>query len=107
MYANGRGVRRDDATAAYFFAMAAKQGDALSQRMLRQVGDPVSKPPECLFDSDGRDIVAQAAPDRRKVMEMVLRLAPEYGIYPRLAMAVIRAESNFHPGAISPKNAQG
>ncbi|MBL0355076.1 MAG: transglycosylase SLT domain-containing protein [Dechloromonas sp.] len=107
MYANGRGVRRDDATAAYFFAMAAKQGDALSQRMLRQVGDPVSKPPECLFDSDGRDIVAQAAPDRRKVMEMVLRLAPEYGIYPRLAMAVIRAESNFNPGAVSPKNAQG
>ena len=107
MYANGRGVRRDDATAAYFFAMAAKQGDALSQRMLRQVGDPAGKPPECLFDSDGRDIVAQAAPDRRKVMEMVLRLAPEYGIYPRLAMAVIRAESNFNPGAVSPKNAQG
>ena len=107
MYANGRGVRRDDATAAYFFAMSAKQGDALSQRMLRQVGDPAGKPPECLFDSDGRDIVAQAAPDRRKVMEMVLRLAPEYGVYPRLAMAVIRAESNFNPGAVSPKNAQG
>ena len=107
IYANGRGVRRDDATAAYFFAMAAKQGDALSQRMLRQVGDPVGKPPECLFDSFGHDIVAQATPDRRKVMEMVLRLAPEYGVYPRLAMAVIRAESNFNPGAVSPKNAQG
>jgi len=107
MYANGRGVRRDDATAAYFFTMAAKQGDALSQRMLRQVGEPGGKPPECLFDSDGLDIAAQAAPDRRKVMELVLRLAPEYGVYPRLAMAVIRAESNFNPGAVSPKNAQG
>lgn len=107
MYAHGRGVRRDDATAAYFFAMAAKQGDALSQRMLRQVGEPSGKPPECLFDSDGLDMVAQAAPDRRKVMELVLKLAPEYGVYPRLAMAVIRTESNFNPGAVSPKNAQG
>ena len=80
IYANGRGVRRDDATAAYFFAMAAKQGDALSQRMLRQVGDPGSTVPECLFDSDGRDMLARAAPDRRKLMEMVLKLAPGYGV---------------------------
>jgi soluble lytic murein transglycosylase-like protein len=107
MYANGRGIPRDDATAAYFFAMAAKQGDALSQRMLRQVGDPVGKAPACLFDSDGSDIVAKAMPEHKKVMELVLKLAPEYGVYPRLAMAIIRAESNFNPGAVSPKNAQG
>ena len=107
MYANGRGMQRDDAMAAYFFAMAAKAGHQQAQRMLKQVGNPVSKPPECLFDSDGRDIVAQATPDKRKFMEMVLKLAPEYGVYPRLAMAVIRAESNFNPGAVSPKNAQG
>lgn len=107
MYANGRGIPRDDATAAYFFTMAAKQGDPLSQRMLRQVGDPVSKPPECLFDSEGNDIVEQSFPEHRKVMDLVLRLAPEYGIYPRLAMAIIRAESNFNPVAVSPKNAQG
>lgn len=107
MYANGRGMPRDDATAAYFFNLAAKQGHPQAQRMLRQVGDPVTKPPECLFDSDGHDIVAKAAPDHRKVMELVMRLAPEYGVYPRLAMAVIRTESNFNPGAVSPKNAQG
>lgn len=107
MYANGRGVPRDDATAAFFFDMAAKQGHPQAQRMLRQVGDPVTKPPECLFDSDGRDIVAKATPDHRKVMEMVTKLAPEYGVYPRLALAVIRTESNFNAGAVSPKNAQG
>ena len=104
MYANGRGVPRDDATAAFFFDMAAKQGHPQAQRMLRQVGDPVTKPPECLFDSDGRDIVAKATPDHRKVMEMVTKLAPEYGVYPRLALAVIRTESNFNAGAVSPKN---
>jgi TPR repeat protein len=107
MYANGRGIPRDDATAAYFFNMAAKQGSPQAQRMLKQVGDPISKAPECMFDSDGRDIFAKAAADHRKVMEIVLKLAPEYGVYPRLAMAIIRTESNFNPGAVSPKNAQG
>lgn len=107
IYAHARGVPRDDATAAYFFSMAAKQGDALSQRMLKQVGEPSNKPPECLFDTEGRDIVARVAPERKKVMDLILRLAPEYGIYPRLAMAIVSTESNFNPLAVSPKNAQG
>ncbi|HEX6734049.1 MAG TPA: lytic transglycosylase domain-containing protein [Azonexus sp.] len=107
MYANGRGIARDDATAAWFFTMAARQGDVLAERMLRQVGPPPSKPPECLFDADGHDIVARAIPEHRKVIALVLKLAPEYGVYPRLAMAIIRAESNFNPEAVSPKNAQG
>lgn len=114
MYANGRGLPRDDSMAAYFFEMAAKQGDQPAQRMLAKMGEPTSLRPECLahldepeFDSNGNDIVAKAAPDHRKVMEMVLKLAPQYGVYPRLAMAVIRAESNFNPSALSPKNAQG
>lgn len=107
MYANGRGIARDDATAAYFFSMAAKQGDKLSQRMLRQVGDPPSKPPACLFDSEGSDLVDAAPPEQRKLMDIVQKLAPDYGVQPRLAMAIIRAESNFNPGAVSQKNAQG
>jgi soluble lytic murein transglycosylase-like protein len=112
MYAMGRGIERDDATAAYFFAMAAQQGDALAERMLRQVGTPIANAPACLTnpeinDTEGHDIVAKATPEHRKVMDLIQKLAPEYGVYPRLAMAIIRAESNFNPGAISPKNAQG
>lgn len=112
MYAMGRGVARDDPTAAYFFNMAAQQGDALAERMLRQVGAPLTKAPSCLSDpeqndTEGHDIVVNAAPEQRKVMDLVQKLAPEYGVYPRLAMAIIRAESNFNPTAISPKNAQG
>ena len=114
IYANGRGTPRDDASAAYFFKMAATQGDLAAQRMLAQVGEAGSKRPECLarldaldFDRNGQDIVAQAHPDHRKVMALVLKLAPQYGIYPRLAMAVIRAESNFVADAVSSKNAQG
>jgi soluble lytic murein transglycosylase-like protein len=40
-------------------------------------------------------------------VELVNKLAPEYGVSPRLALAVIRAESNFDPLARSHKNAQG
>lgn len=107
IYANGRGVSRDDATAAYFFSMAAKQGDRISERMLRQVGDPSSTPPKCLFDSNGQDILESSNPKQREVVELVSKLAPEYGVYPRLAMAIIRAESNYNANAVSPKNAQG
>lgn len=112
MYAMGRGLPRDDATAAYFFTMAAKQGDTLAERMLRQVGEPLATAPRCLappvdHDFDGQDIIAKAMPEQRKVMNLVQKLAPEYGVYPRLAMAIIRAESNFNPLAVSPKNAQG
>ncbi|WP_366145413.1 hypothetical protein [Candidatus Accumulibacter sp. ACC007] len=61
MYANGRGVDRDDARAAYFFALAAKQGHAQSQKMLRFVGEPGAKVPECmrpaLLADDGRDML--------------------------------------------------
>lgn len=107
MYANGRGIPRDDATGAYFFAMAAKQGDAVSQRMLRQLGDPPTKPPECMVVSEDLDIVAKASPEHRSVMELVRKLAPEYGVNPLLAIAIIRAESNFNHLAVSAKNAQG
>lgn len=112
MYAMGRGIARDDGLAAHFFSLAAKQGDRLAERMLRQVGEPTSPAPACLLtppdsDNNGHDIIAKAAPEHRKVMELVQKLAPEYGVYPRLAMAIIRAESNFNPQAISPKNAQG
>lgn len=44
---------------------------------------------------------------QQKVFGLVRKLAPEYGVSPRLVMAVIRAESNFEPEAVSPKNAQG
>jgi soluble lytic murein transglycosylase-like protein len=44
---------------------------------------------------------------QKKALELVNKLAPEYGIHPRLALAVIRAESNFDAAARSEKNAQG
>lgn len=115
MYANARGVARDDAVAAHFFALAASRGDALAQRMLVQVGAPTGEPPPCLRERPTPPVVANedlapdavATPAQRALIRMVRRIAPEYGINPRLAIAVMRSESNFNPAAISPRKAQG
>lgn len=130
MYANGRGVARDDAQAAYLFQLAADQGDEPSRRLLATVG-PQSRKPACVAQIEAglaaeRQAVAQRATEvaerealdnrykdwidnahRRQIYAIVQRLAPEYGIHPALAVALIRAESNFDPQAISEKNAQG
>lgn len=107
IYANARGVARNDELAAYFFALAAKQGHVQAEKMLRYTGQSASKAPECMFDIEGRDAFPNANPEQKKIIALVSRVAPEYGIYPRFALAIIRAESNFNPKAISPKNAQG
>ena len=111
MYANGRGVERSDETAAYFFKLAAAVGHQQAQKMLRFVGDSVAPAPECMrvvVDEIGPDADEfLASPARKQVVELVRKLAPEYGVSPRLVMAVIKAESNFESTAVSPKNAQG
>ena len=135
IYANGRGVQRDDALAAYFFDLAARQDHVQARGMLRQVGDEVAPAPGCMAEraveeppeardlveamapqeildpeatpADIHDLITDATPRQKKVADLVARLAPRYGVYPRLAMAVIRAESNFDPQAVSTKNAQG
>ncbi|NWG31221.1 MAG: transglycosylase SLT domain-containing protein [Rhodocyclaceae bacterium] len=111
MIANGRGVPRDDAVAAYFFTLAAEQGHEPARQMLRFVGAPSEQIPECLRDpppaAELDDDLALASEQQRQLAELVKRLAPEYGIEPRLALAIARTESNFNPRAVSSKNAQG
>lgn len=113
MYANGRGVDRNDALAAYFFSLAARQGHLQSQKMQRFVGDPTSEVPDCMRPlllppvDDGTDDMLPRNEAQKMIVGLVHQLAPEYGVSPRLALAVIRTESNFNAGALSNKNAQG
>jgi len=111
MYANGRGVQRDDEIAAYFFSLAAERGHSEARRMLRFVGDKTAPVPDCMRNHDAEDDSDESftanTPAKQKIFGLVSKLAPEYGINPRLAMAIIRAESNFETSAVSPKNAQG
>jgi hypothetical protein len=119
MYANGRGIRRDNRMASLFFAMAAEQGHEYAKKMLAFVGPAAAELPECMRDppppvvaesESNAEIVddfVASTPDQEKAAELVRKLAPEYRISPTLALAIIRAESNFDPNARSPKNAQG
>ncbi len=112
MYANGRGVLQDDGLAGLFLHMAARQGHEQAQRLLRYFGDSSAMPPPCM---GAVAAAAPAAPESeaeaprapKAIVDIVTRLAPEYRINPKLALAVISAESNFDPSARSPKNAQG
>ena len=123
MYANGRGVERDDVKAAFFFQAAAQQGLSAAQRMLKVVGGPTTEVPNCMRLSRGLAVsvpaasAALAAPAKsavdyevvapRKVFDLVMKMAPRYQIEPQLALAIIAAESNFNSQALSPQNAQG
>ena len=113
MYANGRGVPRDDALAAYFFDFAVKKDHEPSRKMLRFISTPAAAMPKCMEP----DAVEEPLPSGlmlnmdnervRKMVELIHQLAPEYGVKPLLALAIARTESNFNPGAVSEKNAQG
>lgn len=117
MYANGRGLPRDDELAAYLFGAAAAQGHQASLRMLRFLGHAEARQPECLRppvqlvanepEDDIEDILLASTEPQKKIIGLIQRLAPEYGVKPRFAIAVIKAESNFDPVAVSDKNAQG
>lgn len=111
MYANARGVDRDESVARYLFERAAEFGHEHAPQMLRYLpAAALSSVPLCLQPES----VAQPQADvynhsypRGPIFELVHRLAPHYGVDPQLALAVISVESGFQPKAVSPKNAQG
>lgn len=112
LYANGRGVAHDDRVAALLFELAAKQGHVYAANMLQYVHPGPDTPlPQCLrpasnVEADALDFEAGAG-ERAPIEALVYRLAPQYGVDPKLALAVIAVESGFNAGAVSPKNARG
>jgi len=126
MYANGRGVARDDAVASTLFAQAAAAGHAQAQRLLGVVSAERAVLPECLMQSAADapmvvdpgtgtitlpeldiDPFTELSPSKRRIADLVARVAPRYAVDTRLALAVIAAESNFDPNAHSDKDARG
>lgn len=123
LYANGRGTPRHDGYAAHWFARAALLGDAHAEDMFRRLNTPADKP-DCVLQAEQQrteqgqraaESLALATryrelvntPEEQRIMKIVYKLAPQFGIEPGLAFAVIRAESNFNVHAVSEKNAQG
>jgi soluble lytic murein transglycosylase-like protein len=54
-----------------------------------------------------KERLAKLSPQRRHIAELIVDLAPHYGINPALGLAVAVTESALDPTAISPKNAMG
>lgn len=111
IYANGRGVARDDGLAAGWLSRAARDGDRYATRLLERLGPaPTGTREECLL-SDGQPlqlpIRAVPNPKRAEVVKWVRQLAPAAGIDPALALAMIEVESAFNANARSPKDASG
>jgi len=128
IYAKGEGVARDKSMAAAWLTRAAKQDHARATEVLLMMGRPAGGHAGCVL-SDGRDLYPAPRSRRRlagcrggkgcpavrigphpakgKVARMVRKLAPTYRLDPNLVLAVVEAESNFNPHALSPKNAQG
>lgn len=115
MYANGRGVERNDEYAATFFAMAAGKGNEYAARMQRYTGESTGAVPECMQTPSTllvqrwpvEALIARLPPARQEVARMLGELAPKYGILPQFALAIGLTESALNPQALSPKNAMG
>ena len=111
MYANGRGVPRDDSLAAFFFDFAVAKDHGPSRQMLRFISTPAAAMPKCMEPDEEplppESMVNMDNEKVRKMVELIHQLAPEYGVKPLLALAIARTESNFNPSAVSGKNAQG
>jgi len=82
------------------------------------VGDASDRLPECMrapaaqteteaSTLDEPDPFALLSPAKRKIADLVAKLAPRFAIDPRLALSVITVESNFEPTARSVKDARG
>ena len=121
MYANGLGAPRDTDLAGAWLQVAADNGDQQARKFLAFIGEPaVPREPRCTYESryDAYAIasipqekaspgIRLDSPGQQQIASWVRRLAPEYGLDPELVLAIILVESNFDPGALSHRNAQG
>ena len=123
MLTNSRGIARDEAQAAHLFAAAAEQGMVQAQNILARMGTPQGDVPACLRQPEAEQPKPKPPPPAKPGMKLappplppnanpvivnfVNLIAPEYKLEPYLVLAIIAAESNFDPRAVSPKRAQG
>lgn len=120
-------ARRGHDTGHVLLALAAQRGHARAETLLSSIRKPLpanvdSHLPPCLFtsaalppaDADAvvphevvEHYIAGLPRTHRAHARLVQRLAPRFDVDARLALAIVRAESNFNPGARSPRNAMG
>jgi TPR repeat protein len=105
MFLNGRGVTRDEAVGAGWLRLSAERGATHAIRVLRHLGAVEPAPPTGCPEPEPALAATPAAP--KKIAEIVARTAPKYQVDPKLVLAIISAESDFHASAVSRRNAKG
>lgn len=125
LYLMGQGVARDNQVAATLLSIAAQRGHEKARSLVGALSGG-ERLPDCLVTGnppavaiaavDSNEAVPQEVVDRfvkalpadkRRHAQLVQKLAPRFQVDPRLALAIVRTESNFDPSARSPKNAVG
>ena len=119
-----RSVPKAQAQGRFMLALAARNGHAEALQFFDEPGlVPMDEQrPQCLPEPAAGSLEDRTEPvshevvkryldqlnrERRRWALRVQERAPYYGVDPRLAVSIVRAESNFNPFAVSPKNAQG
>jgi soluble lytic murein transglycosylase-like protein len=115
LYAFGRGIYRDRDLAAAWFQQAAKKKHPTALNMLKvlRVEGKTKRRAECPLEPPApptppaTQLASRPHPATGELADLVRDLAPRFQLDPNLVLALIEAESNFDPQALSPKNAQG
>ncbi|MEI6557045.1 MAG: transglycosylase SLT domain-containing protein [Rhodospirillaceae bacterium] len=104
-YLFGMGVSRDRRMGFSWIAASASRGYAAAVRLRAQVPRSIGRVrPWC---RDNLEPVRPIIEPETDIVGMVERLAPEYGLDPRLVLAVIQVESAYRTDAVSSKEAAG
>jgi soluble lytic murein transglycosylase-like protein len=125
LYAFGAGVPKQRNYAAALFSMAGQQGHYEAQNMLESIRLKSSTLPGCInsatlqpeksvifssvagYDIDIATRLSRLPKSKAWIVDMVKTMSSWYEIDPHFALSIISVESNFEPGARSPKNAMG
>ena len=104
-YFFGIGVGRDRRQGVAWMAASASRGYGPAYQVMLQVPASIGRVrPWCRNSPEPVRPVSAPAGD---IVDLVERMAPEYGLDPRLVLAVIQVESAYHTDAVSPKDAAG
>ena len=123
IYAQGLAGKINEVLAAAWFKLAAAQGHVSAKANLSELGVYTASPESHAECITSKNLITQILPDPplasiakyqgsnhpnfSRIERLVKKLAPHYELNPDVVLAVIAAESNFNPRALSSKNAKG
>ena len=108
IFSHAQGEQRRDDWAHYLFFAASANGHEDARKLMLSMTWPQAEVPDCYrlpaLASLPASVHVKAPPH---IERLVLQLAPQFQVNPKLALAIIAVESNFNTVALSNKNAMG